>query len=70
MRKIELLTGEIDKIKKELEEYIMKPPISESTLNELEGMKILTANQKEEIENKTKAINQLREEISLLRPEL
>ena len=48
----------------------MKPPISESTLNELEAMKVLSMNQKEEIQNKVRLVNQLREEILQIKPEL
>lgn len=70
MERIGLLTGEIEKIKKELEEYMMKPAVSESTLNELETLKVVVGNQKEEIENKVKVVNQLKEDMAQMKPEL
>lgn len=69
MERIGLLTEEIEKIKKELEEYMMKAA-SESTLNELETLKVVVGNQKEEIDNKVKVVNQLKEEMAQMRPEL
>ncbi len=49
---------------------MMNPPLSESTLNELEALKVLVGNQKEEIENKVKVVNQLKEDIAQMKPEL